>query len=203
MTWESFYLICFGVGLVLAVLSFAGAMPHSLHFGMHGAGHAGHVHGTGGNSISPVNGFTVMAFLCWFGGAGYLLERYGGFAIPLILAYSLLCGLAGGMSIFWFLAKVLLPHDKALTAEESEMTGMIGRVSGTIRDNGTGEILFSQNGIRRSSPARSENGEAIARDVEVVVMRYERGIAYVRRWDEVSGGESLSLDGSNIGGSRP
>jgi hypothetical protein len=105
--------------------------------------------------------------------------------------------------IFWFLAKVLLPHDKALTAEESEMTGVIGRISGTIRDNGTGEILFSQNGVRRSSPARSEDGQPIARDVEVVVMRYERGIAYVRRWDEISGSESLSVDGSHIRGARP
>jgi hypothetical protein len=30
--------------------------------------------------------------------------------------------------------------------------------------------------------------------MEVVVMRYERGVAYVRRWDEVSGGESLSTE---------
>jgi hypothetical protein len=30
------------------------------------------------------------------------------------------------MLIFWFLAKVLAPHDKALTAEETEMTGVIG-----------------------------------------------------------------------------
>ena len=98
------------------------------------------------------------------------------------------------MLIFWFLAKVLAPHDKALTAEETEMTGVIGRVSGTIRGDGTGEILYSQNGARRSSPARSDNGQPIARDTEVVVMRYERGVVYVRRWDEISGGESLSND---------
>jgi membrane protein implicated in regulation of membrane protease activity len=145
-----------------------------------------------------VNGFTLTAFLCWFGGAGYLLERYGALVTPLILALATLSGLAGGMLIFWFLAKVLLPHDKSLTAEETEMTGVIGRVSGTIRGDGTGEILFSQNGARRSSPARSDNGQPISRDMEVVVMRYERGIAYVRRWDEISGGESLSTDASRI-----
>ena len=66
-----------------------------------------------------------------------------------------------GMLIFWFLAKVLAPHDQALTAEETEMTGVIGRVSGTIRGEGTGEILFSQNGARRSSPARSETGNRL------------------------------------------
>ena len=198
MTWEIFYLICFGVGLALTVLSLAGGFHHHVHFGLHRAAHISHAHGTGGRGISPVNGFTLTAFLCWFGGAGYLLERYGALVTPLILALATLSGLAGGMLIFWFLAKVLLPHDKSLTVEETEMTGVIGRVSGTIRGDGTGEILFSQNGARRSSPARSDNGQPISRDMEVVVMRYERGIAYVRRWDEISGGESLSTDASRI-----
>ena len=198
MTWEVFYLICFAVGLALTVLSLAGGFHHHVHFGLHRL-HAGHAHATGSRGVSPVNGFTLTAFLCWFGGAGYLLERYGGLVTPAILAFAMLSGLAGGMLIFWFLAKVLAPHDKALTAEETEMTGVIGRVSGTIRADGTGEILFSQNGARRSSPARSDNGQPIARDIEVVVMRYERGVAYVRRWDEISGGESLS---TNMGGAQ-
>jgi hypothetical protein len=197
MTWEVFYLICFAVGLALTALSLAGGFHHHLHFGLHRVP-AGHAHASGSRGVSPVNGFTLTAFLCWFGGAGYLLERYGGLVTPAILAFAMLSGLAGGMLIFWFLAKVLAPHDKALTAEETEMTGVIGRVSGTIRGDGTGEILFSQNGARRSSPARSDDGQPIARDIEVVVMRYERGVAYVRRWDEISGGESLStnMDGA-------
>jgi hypothetical protein len=197
MTWETFYLICFVVGLALTALSLAGGFHHHLHLGMHHGLHhgAGRAHATASRGISPLNGFTLTAFLCWFGGAGYLLQRYGGLVTPVILALATLSGLAGGMMIFWFLAKVMAPHDKALTAEETEMTGVIGRVSGTIRGEGTGEILFSQNGARRSSPARSDNGEPIARDVEVVVMRYERGVAYVRRWDEISGGESLSRMG--------
>jgi hypothetical protein len=217
MTWEVFYLICFGVGLALTVLSFAGGLHHhSLHLGargglhgpLHGSPHGGPLgkaHAAGVNKaginkagMSPLNGFTLTAFLCWFGGAGYLLEHYGGIAVPVILLLATLSGLAGGLVIFWFLAKVLLPHDRALTAEETRMTGVIGRVSCAIRDDGTGEILFSQNGARRSSPARSDDGQPIPRGVEVVVMRYERGIAYVRRWDEVSGTESLPADGSQI-----
>ena len=194
MTWEMFYLICFAVGLALTVLSLAGGLHHHLHFGFHHGAGPGHAHGTTGHGVSRVNAFTVTAFLCWFGGTGYLLERYGGLVAPLILGFAMLSGLAGGTLIFWFLAKVLAPHDKSLTAEETEMTGVIGRVSGTIRGDGTGEILYSQNGAKRSSPARSDDGQPIARDMEVVVMRYERGIAYVRRWDEISGGESLSTD---------
>jgi membrane protein implicated in regulation of membrane protease activity len=182
MSWESVYLFCFCVGLGLTALSLAGGFHHHGHFG-----HGAHAHGgILGRAMAAVNGFTLTAFLCWFGGTGYLLERYGGLATLVILAFALLSGLAGAVVIFWFLARVMAPHDRELTAEETEMMGVIGRVSGTIRGEGTGEILFSQNGARRFSPARSENGEPIARDTEVVVMRYERGVAFVRSWDDVS-----------------
>ena len=87
--------------------------------------------------------------------------------------------------MFWFMARVLGRHEHELTAEETATIGMVGRVSGAIRDHGTGEILFSQNGARRFAAARSENGLPIPRDTEVMVMRYEQGIAWVRRWDEV------------------
>ena len=187
MTLELFFLVCFGIGLVMSIVSLlGGGAHHHWHFGMH---HAPHGH-TGSHGVSFLNGFTVTAFLCWFGGAGYLLERYGRMVAPLILGVALFSGLAGAWLIFLFLARVLAPHDRPLTAEDTEMTGVIGRVSGTIRPGGTGEILFSQNGARRSSPARSETGGNVARDTEVVVMRYERGIAYVRPWDELSGGEA-------------
>jgi len=81
MNWESFYLICFGVGLLLSVLSFAGGFGH-LHLGHLPLGHhahAGHAHG---NGISPFNMLTTMAFLCWFGGAGYLLTHYNFAVVP-------------------------------------------------------------------------------------------------------------------------
>jgi membrane protein implicated in regulation of membrane protease activity len=191
MTWELFYLTCFGFGLVMSVVSLlGGGVHHYLHFGhWHFGFHHGHAH-AGSHGVSFLNGFTLTAFLCWFGGAGFLLERYGRLIAPLILGLALLTGLAGASLIFLFLAKVLAPHDRALTTEDTEMTGVIARVSGTIMPGGTGEILFSQNGARRASPARSETGDTVARDTEVVVMRYERGIAYVRRWDELSDGQA-------------
>jgi hypothetical protein len=63
---------------------------------------------------------------------------------------------------------------------------VLGRVSSTIRAGGTGEIIFSQEGTRQTCGARSENGEALAHGTEVVVTRYEHGIAYVRRWEELA-----------------
>jgi hypothetical protein len=195
---ENWYLVCFGVGLVLSLLSFFGGFGH-LHVGhVHGGHlhlgdpHAGHTHApgrAGGNDagISPFNGFTLMAFLCWFGGTGYLLHRFtGAFGLG-VLAVSVVSGVLGAAVIFWFLARVLLPSERVLTAEETEMTGVLARVSCAIREGGTGEIAYSQGGAHRAAAARSDAGAAIPRDVEVVVLRYERGIAYVRPWSELEG----------------
>jgi hypothetical protein len=55
-----------------------------------------------------------------------------------------------------------------------------------IRENGTGEIIFSLAGARRCSGARSDDGKGIEKGAEVVIERYEKGIAYVKRWEEFS-----------------
>ncbi len=138
-------------------------------------------------SISPLNGFTLMAFLCWFGGTGYLMSRFTGVLGLGVFAIAVISGIAGAAIIFWFLARVLLPNERVLTAEDTEITGVLARVSSPIREGGTGEIAYSQGGARRAAAARSDAGAPIARDVEVVVLRYERGIAYVRPWSELEG----------------
>jgi membrane protein implicated in regulation of membrane protease activity len=215
----TFYLICFTLGLSLTVLSALGAFTH-LHFGHlhlhlgHGPAH-GHVHipnvrgAVTKSSVSPVNGFTLAAFLCWFGGCGYLLARSGDFGMFVVLALATITGLAGGAILFWFLVRVLLPHEHELTAADTDIVGILGVVTGPVRADGTGEIQFSQNGSRRFAPARSDAGVALARGTEVVVMRYEQGIAYVSRWDELSGeqseasGDASSAATSTHSGNRP
>jgi membrane protein implicated in regulation of membrane protease activity len=188
----TFYLVCFSLGLSLTVLGALGGFTHlhvghaHLHFG-HAQIHAPGTHGGVRSDVSPINGFTLAAFLCWFGGCGYLLARSGSFAVFTVLLLATVTGLAGGAMLCWFLLRVLLPHERELTADETATVGMLGTVSAPIRSGGTGEIQFSQNGSRRFAAARSDAGVALARGTEVVVMRYEQGIAYVQSWDEVSG----------------
>jgi membrane protein implicated in regulation of membrane protease activity len=193
---ENWYLVCFGVGLVLSLLAFFGGFGHLQIGHFHGGHfhlahtHAGHLHthASGHDTgLSPLNGFTLMAFLCWFGGTGYLLCRFSPLWAVGVFAVAVISGLAGAAIIFWFLARVLLPRERVLTTEDTEMTGVLARVSSPIREGGTGEIAYSQGGARRAAAARSDVGAPIARDVEVVVLRYERGIAYVRPWSELEG----------------
>jgi hypothetical protein len=192
MTWESFYLVTFLIGFLLSAVAFLGGLVHLPHFHMHGHGHGhftpGRGAGRGGGraGISPFNFGTAAAFLAWFGGTGYLLERYSTIWAYFALGVASMSGLGGAALVFWFLA-VLVKKDEDLDPADYDMIGVLGRVAASIRVGGTGELIYSRAGSRRCSPARSENGEEIPRDTEVVVTRYEKGIAYVRRWEEMSG----------------
>ncbi|HTV08926.1 MAG TPA: NfeD family protein [Candidatus Aquilonibacter sp.] len=195
--WEAIYLTCFGIGLVLSLLAFFSGFGHlhighlRLHTGHHAAGHhGGSLKGGGakGPHTSPLNGFTVVAFLCWFGGTGYLLHHGSLFSNALVLLLSMLSGLAGAAVVFWFLSRVLLAKEKTLEAADTDIVGVVGKLSGGISNNGVGEMLYSQNGSRWSAVVRSEDGSAIERGAEVIVMRRAKGVAYVRRWDEFEHG---------------
>jgi membrane protein implicated in regulation of membrane protease activity len=145
-------------------------------------------------SISPFNFVTLTAFLAWFGGTGYLLTRYASVWFVVGLGIALVSGVLGGGIVFWFLSKVLTSEEENLDPADFEMVGVLGRMSISIRAGGTGEIIYSQAGTRRTCGARSENGAAIAKGEEVVVTRYEKGIAYVRPWKEMSGEETLPAE---------
>lgn len=201
MSWQDFYLVCFVVGFALSVLAFlSGAFDWPIAHGLHaphvfshgasahaGAGtHAGH----GGDGISPFNFASLMAFLAWFGGAGYLLASRGTLSRLVVLFSAAAAGIAGALVVFGFLTKVLLRHERPLEAADFRMEGVLGRVTVSIREAGTGEIVYSQEGTRRCAGARSEEGTAILRGSEVVVTRYEGGIAYVRLWEEFAAAEA-------------
>jgi hypothetical protein len=192
MTWALFYLVCFLVGVSLSVLSFLGGTWHLPHVHLHvpnGAGHAHVAHAGGGtdSSVPVLNFGTITAFLAWFGGSGYLLTRYSSWVVTLVLGVSVVLGLAGASVVFWFVAKFLLAHSRELDPADFDRVGVLGRIASPIREGGTGEITFSLGGTRQVCGARSETGEALARGAEVIVTRYERGIAYVRKYEELAG----------------
>lgn len=190
MTWSDFYLVCFLVGVVLSVVSFLAGGPHGhlghFHF-QHGhlGGHVPHAPGTHGGSLSRFNAATLTAFLAWFGGAGYLLTRYSAVWMVVGLLLAIGSGVIGASIVFWFLADVLISPEENLNPADYEMIGTMAWVTSAIRADGTGEVMFTKAGTRRATGARSEDGSAIPRDAEVVVTRYENGIAYVRRWEDL------------------
>ncbi len=203
MTWSDLYLLCFLVGFSLSVLSFmAGAvhihLPFHLHLPFHGAHHAGgasgggHSHGAGVKSgstnssghISWFNASTLLAFLAWFGGVGYILTKHSQFVALAILGFALFSGLIAGLIVFQFMARLVKATSAPMLDWDYRVEGTVGTVSMAIRENGTGEVIFEQNGARKSTGARSEDGSSLPKGAEVVISRYDDGIAYVKRWEE-------------------
>jgi hypothetical protein len=188
MNWSDFCLICFLVGLGLSALAFlAGATHiHLPHLHLHHGIHMPHVHGSvvRASEMPWFNFGTIAAFLAWFGGTGYLLERYYGVWYVIALAVAIVSGVGAATVVFWFLAKVLMSREECLDPADYDMIGVLGKLSIAIRQGGTGELIYSQQGTRRVSGARSEDGCAIAKGAEVMVTRYEKGIAYVRPWED-------------------
>jgi membrane protein implicated in regulation of membrane protease activity len=217
MTWQNFYMFCFLIGFLWSLLSMlvghlhiglpfhhghsgflhhAGAVAHQgshpIHPGGEAAGNSGNTSHVPPVTISPLNLGTMAAFLAWFGGAGYLLSAYSSLWFVWALLLSVATGLAGASLVFWFLAKVLVGTERDLDPADYLMTGVLGHVSSSIREKGTGEIIYSQEGTRRTCGARSEDGKPIPKGTEILVTRYQKGIAYVRRWDEFSKSDSSS-----------
>ena len=214
VTWADFYLVCFAVGFCFSFFSFlfGGARASRLHL-PHFHGHVGGAHlpsssvpATHGpvtagygpvagaqmhqeGGVSPFNFVTLTAFLAWFGGTGYLLTRYSGLWVGFGLLASVVSGLVAACIVFLFLSKVLISEDENMDPADYEMVGVLGRVCSSIREGGTGEMVYTQMGTRRVCGARSDDGSAIAKGTEVVVTRYDKGIAYVRLWSEMSGDE--------------
>ena len=200
MPWTNVYLVCFLLGFSLSAVSWLLTMlglhlPHAS--GAHGVHvHGVHAHGaahhhTGGSASlsaapSPINFSTAMAFLAWFGGAGYLLTRYADVWPLAALLVAIGVGWLGASLVFWFMAKVVWSPHENLDPDDFDVIGLLGTVSSPIRAGGTGEVLFQQAGARRVTGARSDRGDAIPKGVEVVITRYENGLAYVRTWDDMS-----------------
>jgi membrane protein implicated in regulation of membrane protease activity len=211
MNWADVYMFCFLVGFILSLLSLVIGvfhihlpgldhlhLDHHVDFGggadVHNGQHAAGAH------LSPFNFSSAMAFLAWFGGAGYLLTAWGKVGTLAVLAFAAMAGATGAAIVFMFLAKVLMRTDSALYESDYRMDGLLGHVSSGIREGGTGEIIFSQEGVRRTCGARSENGTAIARGTEVMITRYEKGIAYVRPWEEMA--KEAGVSGSMSDGGK-
>jgi membrane protein implicated in regulation of membrane protease activity len=207
MSWATFYLVCFLVGTALSVIAFVFGGLHLTHFHfphlhlvrwLHGHAALSDAHapdaGSARGSLPVFNLGTITVFLAWFGATGYLLTEHSPLAALLILLFAGGAGTVGAAIIFWFVVKLLLAHDRELDPADYDRVGVLARIGSPVGPGGTGEIIFSQAGTRHTCGARSEKGEALARGTEVVVTRYEHGIAYVRRFEEMAGGEAKARD---------
>jgi membrane protein implicated in regulation of membrane protease activity len=157
------------------------ASGQSVESTTHALDGTGHSHTAHAPSASPLNMMTIMAFLTWFGGAGYVLHVVYGTALPVSLAGGLAAGIVAGWLVYLFLTKVLLPGT-AINPRDHSAVGSLAIVTLPIQKHGVGEIVYTLSGSRHSDGARSVDGSPIPRGTEVVILNFEKGIAQVEPW---------------------
>jgi hypothetical protein len=167
-----------------------GAAHGPLHPGAHSTGQetrtAVPTQGNGLALLSYINPTSIVLFLLGFGFFGYVFHTTAHFVLPLTLALAGVSGLVITGLMLLLLARLFGDSEGATVQDVSDRTGLLGKVSVTIQENGLGEIIYvSPGGMRKSIPARSIDGRRLERDQEVVVVNYARGVAEVDTWDNI------------------
>jgi hypothetical protein len=191
---ETILLTSFAFGLLVTVISFAAGSFDSgdadLSDGDLGDADAGDVSADGDNGdlgdgsdagvswMPPVNLSTISLFAAWFGGIGYLLVHYTAISLAIALVIASAAGLFAAAALSWFIRTVFVGRGRTMRHEP--MSGVVAELSAAIREGGVGEIVYLRDGARHSMPARSEDGGPLERGVEVMVVRCDEGIAFVR-----------------------
>lgn len=187
--FANIFLGCFIVGFLLTAGTFMfGIDSHD------GGGHAdiggtdggagdasdggGHSHG-----LPLLNFNSIALFLTWFGAVGYVLNSQARVGPVISLVGAVVSGFAGAIIICAFVNKFLMKGDTTMRASDYYLPGTLARITSSIRQGGTGEIVYVQGGTRKTAGARSDEGAAHPQGQEVVIVNYEKGLAYVRAVD--------------------
>jgi len=205
--FANIFLGCFILGFLLTAGTFMFGIEshgggHAGDFGhggdLSGGGHGGHGgHGGDGSADSGSHGHrgmpllnlnSIALFFTWFGAVGYILnsEAKAGPLVSLVGAVA--AGFAGALIICAFVNRFLMKGDTTMRESDYYMPGTLARVTSSIRAGGLGEIVYVQGGTRKTAGARSDEDVAHPQGQEVVIVRYEKGIAFVR---------AVALDGQD------
>jgi hypothetical protein len=193
---ETFFLACFAFGVLFTLASLVLGAAGGLHLG-HGAAHVGHAHAHTGHghetahsakadALPLLNASSLVGAVTWFGAAGYVLLRLADWSLIGVIIGALAAGAVGWYLIARFLGLVLKGQVE-MDPDDYRMEGTVGQITVGIPAGGTGEVVFTKAGLRRSEAARAVGGGPIPRGTEVVITSYAKGFAAVQPWGEFVG----------------
>jgi hypothetical protein len=128
----------------------------------------------------------VALFLFGFGFFGYFFHNLTNLAMSLTLLLASGGGVVVAGVLMLLIGRIFAGSEGSTELDVADRTGMLGRVSITIPEQGLGEVIYtSPGGLRKSIPARGHNHQRLERDLEVVVIDFQQGIAEVDTWENV------------------
>lgn len=166
------------------MLAFGGGLAIAVYTMLHG------VEKKRGDKISRpaahLNLPALAALMVVFGAVGYLLVRNSALGSGTIGMISAAAGAAGWFGMTVLMAKwALRPNEGSAHDEAEEMQGQLARVLTPIRANALGSVRYEKNGRQHDAPARGLDDREIPVDTDVVIDRFDGGVAVVEDWASV------------------
>ena len=172
----------------------------------HATGHAAAAHSTTAqnplesvqSALSFINITSIVFFLIGFGLFGYVFHNTLQLVALLVLVLAGVSGIVIAALLLLLLSRLFGDSEGETIQDVSDRTGMMGKVSMTIQENGLGEVIYvSPGGMRKSVPARSTDGRRLERDQEVVIINSQHGVAEVDTWDHFIGEEESRVEATD------
>ncbi len=186
-----------------------GAHAHASHTAhSHDAGNASHTPSLSGRlasaagwTMSWLSPLTLAAAALWFGGIGLVAE---GLLPSRLFAVTIVVAVVAALLGAALVRAVMAAFTRASVAPlRANADGALGTLSAPIRLDAAGEVIYTLEGLRRSAAARSLDGAPLPRGAHVVIVRRERGMAWVAPLDPLAAlGEPLSSAAPNELGNR-
>lgn len=194
-----------------------GSHAHAVHQ-VHANSHA-HAHTTGQqvkgsqqalhqsthfSLFAHLNPMSIALFLLGFGLFGYVFHNLTDVTTSLSLLLAIIGSIILTVALLSLLNRIFAHAEGSTELDVVDRTGMLGKVSITIPERDLGEIIYtSPGGVHKSIPARSLDGQRIARDQEVVVVNYQHGVAEVDTWEHFMHEEVISSQTTATGEQAP
>ncbi|MCL2564994.1 MAG: NfeD family protein [Defluviitaleaceae bacterium] len=161
------YFVFFGVGVGFIVISLL----------------LGGLLDTEGGAFAFFKPILIAVFLTVAGGMGLLLTPrfYGTAGSGIVLAISLLSGFLIATLLNFFVIKPLLRAQNTSTFNKKDTIGQIAKVISPIPQGGYGKISFSVSGSVVTSPAKSEDGDAVNKGESVEITQVEGSTYFVKK----------------------
>ncbi len=173
------YSICFGAGLLFAILSaFLGHLfgGHDMDVGHADLGTGGHaeagVQEDGMQGFSMFSPTVITSFLTAFGGLGLILTHIQATRSAWVSAPLAAMGAVGvGAAVLSGFSWIFRHTQSSSESHVRTLVGTTGTVITAIPASGVGEVAYVQAGTRYTSPARDERGEPVPNGKTVVIVR--------------------------------
>lgn len=168
------FLIIFGVGLLLTVVTFV--VGELFDFGGGDADAGGDL----GDTPSPFSSRILFIFLTAFGGFGFIAQSMDWNAAASVLS-ALVGGLVVAAGTFFLVVMPMARQQGSVHVSESDFLDREAQVTAEIPEDGLGRVtlIAPSSGARVSPPARSANGQRIPFGTSVKVVGVGTGVVTV------------------------